>query len=137
MGKNRELQQVIENQEIHYIVDVYLYVSDRLTSENIVQPGDFKKKEGRLGIVPVVLHPTTIEAISSVQVFLPQNHKAADKTVELTYFEVMKRLEGGVPLLDPLDDMQIESKTLDKLLQTKASLKKELDASDIQKLSSD
>jgi len=39
----------------------------------------------------------------------------------MMYFEVMKRLENGkkVPLLDPVDDMEIESKTLKKLLESK------------------
>lgn len=71
--------------------------------------------------MPVVLHPSTVHSISSVQCFVPKNHKAADKTVEMMYFEVMKRLENGkkVPLLDPVDDMEIESKTLKKLLESK------------------
>jgi hypothetical protein len=33
--KNRELQSIIEQNEAHYIIDVYLYVKDRLTSDNM------------------------------------------------------------------------------------------------------
>jgi len=50
-------------------------------------------------------------------VFLPWNHKAADKTVEGMYFECLKRFDQGksVPLLDPVNDMEIDSRTLTKL----------------------
>jgi hypothetical protein len=128
LGKNKELQQIMESNESHYVLDVYLYVSDRLTNDNMVQPGNLTEKDGRLGIVPVVLHPSTLHSISSVQVFLPQNHKAADKTVEMMYFEVLKRFEQGktVPLLDPIKDMDIDSKTLKKLIESKTTIQKEL-----------
>lgn len=36
LGKNIELQQIMESNEAHYILDVYLYVSDRLTNDNMV-----------------------------------------------------------------------------------------------------
>ena len=66
LGKNKELQQLLDNNESHYILDVYLYVSDRLTNDNMVQPGDPKAKDGRLGIVPVVLHPSTLHSVSTI-----------------------------------------------------------------------
>jgi len=61
----------MDSNESHYVLDVYLYVSDRLTNDNMVQPGNLVEKDGRLGIVPVILHPSTLHSISSVQVFLP------------------------------------------------------------------
>ena len=73
--KNKELQSIIEQNESHYVLDVYLYVRDRLTGDNMCQPGNPAEKNGRLGIVPVVLHPSTIHSISTVQVTLPHNHK--------------------------------------------------------------
>lgn len=66
LGKNIELKQIMESNESHYILDVYLYVSDRLTKDNMVQPGNTSTKDGRLGIVPVVLHPSTLHSVSSV-----------------------------------------------------------------------
>jgi len=36
LGKNRELTQIMESNESHYVLDVYLYVSDRLTNDNMV-----------------------------------------------------------------------------------------------------
>lgn len=62
--------------------------------------------------MPVALHPTTIAAISTIQLNLPNNHRDADsaKTVELMYLELLKRFEGGKTLktLHPINDMEIE-----------------------------
>jgi len=62
--QNKELASIIEQNESHYVLDIYLYVKDRLTSDNTVQPGDPELKNGRLGIVPVILHSSTIQSIS-------------------------------------------------------------------------
>jgi ATP-dependent RNA helicase DOB1 len=35
LGKNNELQEIIDSGESHYVLDVYLYVSDRLTNDNM------------------------------------------------------------------------------------------------------
>lgn len=66
--QNKELATIIEQNESHYVLDIYLYVKDRLTSENTVQPGNPGEKNGRLGIVPVILHSSTIESISTLQI---------------------------------------------------------------------
>ena len=34
----------------------------------------------------------------------------------MMYFELLKRFQGALPLLHPVDDMEIESKKLKKLL---------------------
>ena len=115
--KNKELQSIIEQNETHYVLDVYLYVKDRLTGDNMCQPGNPKEKNGRLGIVPVVLHPSTIHSISTLQVNLPHNHKQVEKTVELMYFELLRRFKENIPLLHPVDDMEIEDKVLGQLLE--------------------
>lgn len=54
--KNKEYLDVLSKSEVHYIIDVLLYVKNKLTSDNVLQPGDFSKKDGRLGVVPVLLH---------------------------------------------------------------------------------
>lgn len=48
--------------------------------------------------------------------------------MEMMYFEVMKRLKWGaeVPLLDPIQDMDIDSKTLKKLTESKKIIETEL-----------
>lgn len=64
--KNKSLIGFIEENDVHYILDVYLYVKNKLTTDNECQPGDPEKKNGRLGIVPVVLHASTVQEVSSV-----------------------------------------------------------------------
>lgn len=69
-------------------------------------------------------------AISSIQMNLPHNLKQSEnfKAIELMYNELMKRFDRGdkLPLLDPVEDMDIQSKDLDKLLETKEQIKEEL-----------
>ncbi len=59
-----------------------------------------------------MLHHSTVFAISTIQLNLPQNHREADnfKTVELMYLELLKRFEGGKSLkkLHPVSEMEIE-----------------------------
>lgn len=57
----------------------------------------------------------------------------------MMYFEVMKRLEYGkkVPLLDPVQDMDIESKTLKKLMESRQTIDEELQNTKIKELSPD
>ncbi len=40
-SKNKEYLDVISKTEVHYILDVLLYVKNKLTSDNVLQPGDF------------------------------------------------------------------------------------------------
>lgn len=82
-----DLSEVKSHTEASFILDVYLYVKEKLTSEALLQPGNPLKGDGRLGIIPVVLHHTTVSAISTIQLNLPPNHREADnvKTVELMF----------------------------------------------------
>lgn len=64
--KNKELIDIVSNTEASYILDVYLYCKDKLTLDSFLQPGDPIKKDGRMGIVPVLLHPTTVQAVSTI-----------------------------------------------------------------------
>ena len=113
--QNKALASIIEQSESHYVLDVYLYVKDRLTSENTVQPGDPTIKNGRLGIVPVILDSSTVHSVSSIQIRLPNNVKQQEKHIEMMYFELLRRFEQegkGLPLLHPIDDMEIENERL-------------------------
>jgi|LauGreDrversion4_2_1035121.scaffolds.fasta_scaffold4844342_1 hypothetical protein len=51
----------------------------------------------------------------------------------MMYFEVLKRFEQGktIPLLDPIKDMDIDSKTLKKLMASKDTILKELSQDEI------
>ena len=114
---NKELAVAAERNESHYVLDVYLYVKDRLSIDNTCQPGDTKSKDGRIGIVPVLLSASTIGDISTLQVNLPHNHKQAEKSIEMMYFEILKRFESKeIPILHPLEDLEIESKALCQFL---------------------
>ena len=95
------------------------------------QPGDVSARDGRLGIVPVVLHASTVHSISTIQIKLPHNHKQVEPTVEMMYFELLKRFNGELPLLHPLSDMEIESSTLKKLIEGQRSITEKLNESDI------
>lgn len=52
------------------------------------------------------------------------------------YFECLKRFDQGrsIPLLDPINDMEIESKTLSKLSASRQTIVEELSKSDIKDL---
>ena len=131
-AKNKDYLDVISKTEVHYILDVLLYVKNKLTSDNVLQPGDFQKKDGRLGVIPVLLHPQSIGCISTIQMNLPgHNLTSAEslKQVEMLYGEIMKRFNQGddLPLLDPKEDMEIEDEQLDELLDTKNKITKELE----------
>ena len=110
--KKSQLSDITSQSESSYILDVYLYCKDKLTADSFLQPGDPAKKDGRIGIVPVLLHHTTVQAISTIQLNLPHNHRDSDnvKTVEMMYNELLKRFEFGKTLktLDPIEDMEIE-----------------------------
>ena len=65
-SKNKDYLDVISKTEVQYILDVVLYVKNKLTSDNVLQPGDFKKRDGRLGVVPVLLHPNSIGGVATI-----------------------------------------------------------------------
>ena len=37
------------------------------------------------------------------------------------YFELLRRFNGNIPLLDPVEDMEIEDKLLTKLIKARKS----------------
>lgn len=85
--------------------------------------------------MPVVLHPSTITAISSIQMNLPHNNKQAEKSIELMYFELIKRFKGDFPLLHPKVDMEINDKLLDKLLEAQGVVADQLRDPQLKQLS--
>jgi len=82
--------------------------------------------------MPVVLHPSTITAVSSIQMNLPHNAKQAEKSIELMYFELIKRFKGDFPQLHPKTDMEIQDKLLDKLLEAQTVVQEQLKDPNIQ-----
>jgi hypothetical protein len=53
------------------------------------------------------------------------------------YFELLKRFDQGksIPILDPVKEMDIDSKTLSKLLATRKTITDELSQGEIKDLS--
>jgi len=49
----------------------------------------------------------------------------------MMYFELLKRFKGTLPLLHPISDMEIESKTLKKLLDAQEVVTSRLNESAI------
>lgn len=94
---------------------MYLYCKDKLTMDSFLQPGNVKERGGKMGIVPVVLHHSTVCEIATIQINMPNNHREdpSCKTIELMYFEIMKRFNYGKDLktLHPIQDMEIEHTT--------------------------
>ena len=110
--KGDSLVDIVSGSESQYILDVYLYSKDKLTSEGLLQPGNVKKQDGRLGAVPVILSDSTIHKISTIQLNIPSHSRELDnpKAIEAMYMELMKRFDFGDKFeeLDPVEDMEIE-----------------------------
>ncbi|OCH89470.1 antiviral helicase [Obba rivulosa] len=107
-----------------YIVDVLLYCStgstlpkDRNTTTPTpggVQPCPPGQK-GEPLVVPVLL--STIDAISRLRVFLPKDLRPlqARETAWKSVQEVQRRFPDGIPLLDPIQDMDIKDEKFKEL----------------------
>lgn len=66
------------------------------------------------------MHHSTVHSISTIQMNLPHNLRETEnnKQVEMMFFELMKRFKNGadLPLLDPIDDMEIEDENLESYI---------------------
>lgn len=60
------LSDIVSRTEQTYILDVYLYSSNKLTTDGTLQPGNPKLDNGRLGLVPIVLSSQTLHEISTI-----------------------------------------------------------------------
>ncbi|KAI6224049.1 DNA RNA helicase and DSH domain containing protein [Aphelenchoides besseyi] len=77
--------------------------------------------------VPVDLQ--CIRAVSSVRVKLPDNLESSDRcknAIGLTLKKALDRFDGGIPELDPIQDMQIDHPTLKSNLAELAKMETEI-----------
>ena len=98
-----------------------------------------------LGIVPVVLHHTTVYDISTIQLNLPDRFRDLNthKVVQQMYTEVLKKFDYGKELriLDPIEDMEIEYNEneddldINELTKAKEKVREELLNPQLSKLS--
>ena len=55
--KGQHFGDITANSDLVIVLDMYLYTKNKLTAEGTLQPGDPKQRDGRLGLVPIVLSP--------------------------------------------------------------------------------
>lgn len=94
-----------------YIVDVLLQCD---TSQKIPTPSPAGAK-GEMVVVPCVLG--SVANLSSVRVYIPKDLKTPEsrQSVAKSVQEVKSRFKDDIPLLDPVDDMNIEDEAFKKL----------------------
>ena len=99
-----------------------------------MQPGILDQNNGKMGVVPVKL--PMIDQLSKIQVKLPQSLKdrTSSSRVEILLTEVLRRYNGNLPILDPIEDMQIESPRLIELQHRISKLRSENIVQDEDKL---
>lgn len=109
-----------------YIVDCMLYVNSIVDADSKLLPGNLKEKDGQMGIVPIVLN--SVEHISPIKLNLPHDlkDKKTLKEVEKLYFELLKRFQNNLPLMDPIKDMDIKNDKLKEDLTKLENSKKRL-----------
>mmetsp|Transcript_14785 Transcript_14785/g.22932 ORF Transcript_14785/g.22932 Transcript_14785/m.22932 type:complete len:96 (+) Transcript_14785:712-999(+) len=59
-NKQRGLADISQQNEPRILLDVYLYSKKKLTNDSTLQPGNPKVEDGCLGLVPVMLHHSTV-----------------------------------------------------------------------------
>ena len=112
-----------------YVIDVLLHVSTETSKStstlNLMPPP--KNEKGVMVVVPI--HPSLIQQISSVRIFIPQDLRPSDnrKAVMKSIEQVQKRFGAkNVPLLDPVKDMKIGDKGFKEIIKKIDAFEKRL-----------
>lgn len=107
-----------------YVIDVLINVSlDAATVMKVDKdlPAGVRPPEpgepGRMEVVPVLL--SCLESIAPVRIFLPKDMKSQDQrnAARKNISEVKKRFPDGIPVLDPIENMNITDESFKKLLR--------------------
>lgn len=124
--KSDKVVDIDENKPV-LIIDVMLYVQKKIEG-NEIKPGDPNKKNGILGIVPVML--PCVEDLSKVQMKIINDlhDKKNIKKMESFYFELMKRFDWYPPPLDPVKDMEIDDPEFLEHLKKIEGLEKKIES---------
>jgi len=93
-----------------YIVDMLLPCA--VGTDKPRPPNGNEKSE--MQVVPVEL--SILDGLSSIRIYIPKDLRPSEnrQTVGRSLKEVQKRFPDGIPLLDPIEDMQIEDDTFKK-----------------------
>ncbi|XP_076812190.1 exosome RNA helicase MTR4-like [Clavelina lepadiformis] len=135
-----------EDIEPEFIVDVLLNCdkdSIHSTAIRLPRPAKGNPRQNEMAVIPVMIQ--LITAISSVRLFLPKDLRPLDnrQSLLLSLEEVNKRFPDGIPLLDPVEDMNIKDERMKSIVRKieafekrmyKHSLHKRDDMSDVYKL---
>lgn len=107
------------------IVDVLLHVDEASEKEGIPKPCPSGKK-GSVEVVPVV--SSLISKVSSLRIYYPNDLRPADnrRSVLNRIAEVKKRYPDGLPLLNPVQDMNIKDKDFLNVLSMLEKFEKRL-----------
>ncbi|KAK3089046.1 hypothetical protein FSP39_000389 [Pinctada imbricata] len=102
-----------------YVVEVLLHLTK--TSARSRNSADIKPcpegERGEMQVVPVLAN--LIQAISAVRLYIPGDLRPLDnrQSVLKSIQEVQKRFPDGLPMLDPIEDMQIKEKGLKECIK--------------------
>lgn len=102
--------------DARYIVEMLLVCASGKGPSAKPRPCGLGEK-GEAQVIPVLLD--LVDQLSSVRVYLPKDLRPADarRQVEKTIGEVQARFPGGLPVLDPIEDMKIDDPAFIKLLK--------------------
>ncbi|KAG4295129.1 hypothetical protein FPRO06_01713 [Fusarium proliferatum] len=114
-----------------YVIDVLLPISRSSADFYPTQPvedapmpvglkpfGDDNDDDVKFAIVPCLL--TCIKAISQIRLFLPKDGLKSEserETLTKSLMEVKRRFPDGLPVLDPIENMEITDESFKKLLR--------------------
>eukprot|EP00794_Sanderia_malayensis_P007825 gene7825-8674_t len=116
--KSNQKGSVLSNETL-YVVEVLLNCSKstkKMATGEVPMPCKPDEK-GEMMVVPVLVH--LLQAISSIRLYLPKDLRSVDarQTVGKSIQEVKKRFPDGLPVLDPIEDMNIKEEPLKKIVK--------------------
>lgn len=111
-----------------YVVEVLLYCAKtpkKLAGGEVPVPCKEDGK-GEMQVVPIL--SSLLQSISSIRLYLPKDLRPSDArhTVYKSLKEVQKRFPDGLPMLDPIEDMNIKDDGLKKIVRKIEALESRL-----------
>uniref|UniRef100_A0A1X7UR54 Exosome RNA helicase MTR4 n=1 Tax=Amphimedon queenslandica TaxID=400682 RepID=A0A1X7UR54_AMPQE len=119
----KKTSQTTSIPETIYIVEVLLRCS---TDSAVPKPATGHNNREEMRIIPSSLN--SLHKLSSVRVYLPKDLRPSDSRfmVGKSIDEVIKRFPDGLPLLDPVADMNIKDEEFKKIVKKIEALEKRL-----------
>ena len=107
--------------EERVIINVGLYVKKGITPDSFT-PTSPEQRDGYLHLIPVVLQ--MVSEISKIKMKMGLDLKNAESSrkTEKLYLELMKRFNFKLPIMDPIEDMEINDPELKSLIEGKKEL---------------